>query len=326
PNKKDFDTMRKLKVFFAVLIAATLLLGITYKGFLKSTELERTEFLFDTVCSIKVYSKDAKDALVAAFDEATQIHLLTNFFDQDSDVSKINNAKSGEAVSVSPEILELLELSERIHSASDGAFDITIAPVASLWKFDIESPKPPSDEQITAALRLVGRDSLALDKSNSTVTKSFDETKIDLGGIAKGYAADKVAEVLKSHGIDCAIIDFGGNIVAFGKNPKTDDGKWRIGLQSPFSPTGEFSKTVEISSGAVVTSGTYQRFFEYEGEKYHHIIDPKTGKPSTQSFDSVTVTAESAALADALATAAFVLGEEKGTALVGEFQATLEVL
>jgi thiamine biosynthesis lipoprotein len=128
--------MQKLKIFFAVLIAATLLTGLFYRGGWGQSELEQTEFLFDAGCSIKVYSKSAKAALSAAFDEAARIHHATNFFDKSSDISKINNAKAGEAIAVSPEILQLIELSLKVSAASNGAFDITIAPVSMQWKFD----------------------------------------------------------------------------------------------------------------------------------------------------------------------------------------------
>lgn len=315
--------MKRLRVFFLILIVTTLFAGLFWNARLSSSAIEHTEFLFDTTCSITVFSRSDKDAVLEAFDEAARIHSLSSFFDQISDVSKINKAKAGEMVTVDPCIIEMIDLANEIHKASYGAFDITLAPVSMLWKFDTENPIPPTDKQLADALKHAGKEQLALNKTFNTVTKAFDETKIDLGGIAKGYAADCAAEVLEANGVLSAIIDFGGNIITVGKNPKTSDGQWRIGLQKPFAPNGEYEKTLKMDAGAVATSGTYQRSFTHKGNLYHHIIDPKTGKPSIQTFSSVTVTSENSALADCLGTAIFVLGREKGLTLANQYGATV---
>ena len=315
--------LKKIKVIFAVAMAITLATVLIFKSCLKSAKIEKTEFLFDSVCSITVFSRDGEDALCAAFDEATRIHSLANFFDDSSDVSKINRAQANQAVKVDKSIIEMIETAGLVCEKSGGAFDITLAPVSHLWKFNEENPVPPTKEQISAALDVSCKERLMFDKTESTVTKKYSGTKIDLGGIAKGYAADRAAEVLKKNGTHAAIIDFGGNIVALGKNPKRTDGLWKIGLQTPFAPTGECSEILEVASGAVVTSGNYQRFFEYQGKIYHHIIDPETGTPAAQNFDSVTVQSKSSAISDCIATAAYVLGEERGKSLAEELGASV---
>lgn len=317
--------MKKIKILLSFLVVAVLFAGLYYREF-KTSAHEETEFLFDTPCSIKIFSRGKKSALKAAFDEAARIHKLSNLFDDSSDVSKINHAAASTPIKVDSCIIEMLELAENIRLASDGAFDISIAPVSTLWNFDEESPAPPPRAKLQAALGYVGKDKLSLDKVNHTVTKQYSETKIDLGGIAKGFAADKAAEILKKNGVTAAIIDFGGNIITIGKNPKQNDGKWKIGLQKPFAPTGEYSKILSVGASAIATSGTYQRSFTFDDKLYHHIIDPKTGLPAEQDFSSVTVTAKSSAAADCLGTAIFILGKEKGIELAKKCEVSVDFL
>ncbi len=308
--------MKNLKLILSGLIVLALLSGLFVNNFKKSREISSQEFLFDTLCTITVYSKNDADAIAKAFDRAAQIHRLADFYNDESEVSKINRAKANEDIFVSHDTMNMLALAQEIYEKSDGAFDISIAPVSRLWKFDIDNPVPPLDEDIKAVLPLVNSKALLLDPTNMAVRKGIDNVQIDPGGIAKGYAADEAAKTLQGMGVENALIDFGGNIVALGENPKTENKKWRIGLQTPFAPTGEYSEIAEVDKNrAVVTSGTYQRYFEYNGTKFHHIINPKTGYPAKQSYESVTVVADNAATADCLATAIFVLGKEKGRAL-----------
>ncbi len=318
--------MKKLRLILSLLIVLALFSGLFVRGLRQNKELTKSEFLFDTLCTITTYSKSDSKAIDKAFDESARIHRLADFFDNQSDVSRINNAKADDAVTIDADVMNMLVTAGEVFQKSNGAFDITVAPVSSLWDFNSENSAPPGDSEIGVLLPLVDFDALTLDVSNMTVAKSFSDMKIDLGGIAKGYAADRAAAVLKKYGVKNALIDFGGNIVVLGKNPNTKDGIWRIGLQTPYAATGDYSEILEISSGAVVTSGTYQRYFEHNGRKYHHIIDPKTGYPSNQDYDGVTVSAESAALSDCLATAVFVMGKDKGTVLAAEYDAQLYFL
>ncbi|MBE7032304.1 MAG: FAD:protein FMN transferase [Ruminococcaceae bacterium] len=311
--------MKRLKIVFSTIILATLILGLFFRAGGTDKKYESTEFLFDTYCTITAYSKNAETAVSAAFDEIARIHRLTNFFDENSDISRINKAKANEPIKVDPIVIEILETALEMDRESEGAFDVTLAPVSMLWKFDEGEPVPPTAEQIKTALAIVENGGIEVDAESLTVTKLSDETKLDLGGIAKGYAGDAAAKVLREMGAKAAIVDLGGNISCIGENPNSKDGKWRIGLQKPFAPTGEYSETVEINEASVVTSGTYQRYFEYGGEQYHHIIDPSTGQPSRHEFDSVTVVGGSSMQADCLATAVYVLGREKGAALAGKY-------
>ena len=318
--------MRKLKTLFTILIIITLISGLFYRSLNRKTQTEETRFLFDTVCSITVFSPSANTEISAAFDAASEIHRLTDFFDETSDVTRINSSKANTSVAVSREVAEIIDLAQQIQADSKGAFDITLAPVSRLWEFKSENPTMPRKEEIEKALDICRNSKITVDMTTLTVSKNRDDAQIDLGGIAKGYAADTAATVLEKMGIKSAILDFGGNIVIVGKNPKTPDGKWRIGLQTPFAPTGEYSKIIEIQSGSTVTSGTYQRYFESGGKMYHHIIDPQNGFPAQTEYKSVSICAQTSALADALATAVFVLGKENGKALAEKWGATAEFL
>lgn len=313
--------MKKLKIGFVAVLIVTLLCGLCYRAFSGTRKTERTEFLLDTYCTITAFHKDADAALDAAFDEIARIHSLTNFFDETSDVSKINRAKQGEKVRVDEAVISIINTARDMKAASDGAFDVCIAPVSVLWKFDEGEPRPPKDDEIEDALLTVKDGGIVVNNDDMTVTKKTDSTKIDLGGVAKGYAGDAAMRVLREHGVECAVIDLGGNIVCFGENPNSKDGKWRIGLQEPFAPTGEYERIVELTQGTVVTSGTYQRYFTHNDKIYHHIIDPETGYPAKQEYQSVTVVTEDSAVADCLATAVYVLGRDEGVKLAQRYGA-----
>ena len=172
---------------------------------------------------------------------------------------------------------------------------------------------------------MVGYQHILLDKDARTVVKTADEVKIDLSGIAKGYAADCAKEVLEQKGVEYALVDLGGNVVVYGANQLRTDGKWVIGVQKPFATGGEYGQTVCVDGGSVVTAGTYQRYFEWNGEMYHHIIDPKTGYPSRSKITGATIVADSALIGDGLATACVVMGEEEGRKIAAEFGAKLIV-
>ena len=320
------NTMKKLKILFTILITVTLFSGLAYRSISKNAQTGETRFLFDTVCSITVFSPSAEAEISAAFDAASEIHRLTDFFDQASDVARINSAKANTPVSVSRETAEIIHLAQKIQADSKGAFDISLAPVSQLWDFKSENPAVPRKSEVEKALDICKNSKITVDMTKLTAFKNRDDAQIDLGGIAKGYAADTAAKVLEEMGVNAAILDFGGNIVVVGKNPKTSDGEWRIGLQTPFAPTGEYSKIIEIQSGSTVTSGTYQRYFESDGSMYHHIIDPQNGFPAQREYKSVSISAQSSALADALATAVFVLGKEDGAGLAEKWGATVEFL
>lgn len=313
--------MKKAKWIFVAVLSITLFAGLFYKYSMNHKGFEKTEFMFDTQCTVTAYGNDAQAAVNAVFNRLAEIHGITNYYSKDSQVTYINNAASGDEIFLENELTDIFSAALDVGNLSKGAFDITVAPIMEHWNFS-GGGNVPLEKEIQQSIDLVGLDKLCYD-GKSKLTKAADGVRIDLGGAAKGYAGDVAIEVLKGYDVTGAVVDLGGNISCFGKNPNSTDGKWRIGLQKPFAPAGEYDDVIEIEEGAVVTSGTYQRYFEKDGKRYHHIIDPKTGYPADREYSSVTIVADSSLYADCLATACYILGQDKGRALVDKYSAEI---
>ncbi len=236
-----------------------------------------------------------------------------------TELMQINRSSGQQGVKVSDDTLEVIKEGIRIGHLSDGAFDITIAPLVSLWQIGQDAPAIPGEEEISAILPLIEYSKIQID-SEGQVFLPHEGMGIDLGGVAKGYAAGKIAELLKSRGISHALLDFGGDIAAVGSKP--NGSPWRIGIQDPAANRGILLGIIEIADQSVVTSGVYERYFFLDGIRYHHILDPDQGYPVRNGLTSVTVITKDPATADALSTAAFVLGLEKGTTLIASINDT----
>ena len=299
--------MKKIRYALIAVMGICLVLGFWFANS-RNEKYEKTEFIMDTTCTVTLYGEEGETAADAIFNEVRRIDSLMNMYDGDSEISRINQAKADEIIKVSDDTYYVLKTALEICRESEGAFDITVAPVTMLWDFRGEKAEIPEEGEIKKALLSVGYQNIVL-ADNNTVYKLKDDTCIDLGAAAKGYAGDKALEIAGRYKLTGGIIDLGGNILCFGENPKSDNGKWTVGIQIPFKQTGTYKNTVEISDKVVVTSGTYQRYFEKSGEIYHHIINPETGYPSKQRYNSVTVVADSSLIADCLATAVFVMGD-----------------
>lgn len=320
-NFKRFNYYTAVAALF--IFTAAVLVGCTGAHFETASD---TEFILDTVCTVSAAAPNNADAIVtAAFDTAKNIQSKIDYFDESSTVSKFNTAAANEPIALDDDTFYIIKCALEIAQASDGAFDITVAPITDLWNFKAENPAPPSDTEITCALRLVDYRSLILDEENKTLTKTADGVKINLGGCGKGYICEKIInQITEQHPEAYAIIDLGGNTGVCGNNPKNKDGHSTVGIQQPFEQPGVYKRTVNINSGqSAVTSGTYQRYFEHNGKHYHHIINPKSGYPAETNKSSVTVISDSSLLADCLSTACFVLGEESGTALAEKYGAEI---
>ncbi len=306
-----------------IIILMCLIIGLYCRNMNQHKAFQQTEFLFNTECNITAYGKDAKLAVEKTFTELKRINDLTDMYNKNSEISKINSSPSNIETKTDKAIIEMLKVAQEISLQSNGAFDLTIASVTKLWDFGAENPRLPDSATLSKALESVNFKNIIINESNCSVTKLNSDTMLDLGSVAKGYAADIAAESLKTQGITGAIIDLGGNIMCIGENPNTDNKKWRIGIQLPFAPTGEYSEITELSEGAVVSSGSYQRGFVLNGKRYHHILETKTGYPAIREYNSVTITANNALLADCLSTACFVLGEEHGASLAKKYNAEI---
>ena len=307
-----------MKKVLAFSLALILIFGAVFAIRLKQTPdyCEKTEFALNTVIKISVYGTDASKAADAALKEIHRIDSLMNAHSTNSEIYQVNSSPNGAVVS--KEVFSLIETAIDISEKTDGAFDITLKPISDLWNIQSENPKAPEKAEIDEVLLKTGYENIILDKETLKVSFQKDGMAIDLGAIAKGYAADCAVKVLKNAGIKSALLDLGGNVYAIGKN--RDLKKWKIGLQTPWEERGEYFKIAEISDKAVVTSGAYERYFEKDDEIYHHIMDPKTGYPAKSGISSVTIISENSSLADALSTAVFVGGEKGAKKAVETFE------
>lgn len=271
----------------------------------------RSRLLMGTLVEIRVLAKDTAEteaAIEAAFAEMARIEALMSPHLPSSDIARLAAAVLPPD-SLAPETLEVIAAGIAIANQSDGAFDLGLGRLIALWGFAEGEPRLPDDAEIAAALAGVGPGDVTL--QDGRVVKSRPELQLDLGAIAKGYAVDRAVQVLQQAGIANASINAGGDIRLLGDHHGRP---WRIGIQHP-RHSDTILATLELDAGAVVSSGDYERGFSRDGVRYHHLLDPRTGKPA-RSCQSVTVVAASAMQADALATAAFVLGPDKGLALL----------
>lgn len=267
---------------------------------------------FDTVNTISAYCDDA--LLTDAMAQCERYNALLSKTVPGSDVWNINHA-NGEQATVSEHTVSILSLAREVAEASGGAFNIALGKLASLWRFTSGEARVPSAEEISAALE---NTDCTLIEVGCDWVRVPSGMQIDLGGIAKGYIADRVADYLRERGIDSALLNFGGNVVTIGN--RADGKPWSVGLQTPGGATGrDFWGAVECSNGSVVTSGVYERGFDIGGVRYHHILDPRTGYPVQNRLVSVTAVGPDSLVADALTTAMFVLGIEEGAKLGERF-------
>ncbi|MBE0538300.1 MAG: FAD:protein FMN transferase [Ignavibacterium sp.] len=274
---------------------------------------KRTQILLGTVVEIQVRDKNEKktdDAISKAFAEVRRIDDLFTTFNDESLVSKINNS-TDTIIEVDPEIYNLIVLCDSITKLSDGSFDVSLDNLTRAWGFYTDDPQLPSKVVVDSALLFSGWEKIKLLGENKIEKKK--NVGLNFGAIAKGYAVDKAIDVLKKLGIKEALVNAGGEISVLGSD-------WIVGIQHP-REINSIIKKIKLDGYSVATSGDYEQYFEVDGVRYHHILDPKTGYPS-RGLQSVTIINKSNAFADGLATAVFVMGKEKGMKLIKDLNDT----
>ena len=279
-----------------------------------------------TTCTITVLSQSAvkaKEAIDAGFAEIKRLESLLNYYSTDSEITAINNNAGKSPVKVSKETLDIIKKALAIAEATGGAFNPAIGPLVKLWESARHEPEHPipSGQIISETLKLVDYSRININEAHSEIFLMDEGMEIDLGGIAKGYAADKAIVTIRSAGVRSALVSIAGDIKAAGL--KIDNKPWRVGVQDPRSKSSESQgkeyeiiTTLTLSDKAVSTSGDYQRFFFKDGKRYHHIIDPRTGYPTASSLISVSVIASDGYLSDGLSTGIFILGPQRGIDLL----------
>ncbi|SDX02749.1 thiamine biosynthesis lipoprotein [Ruegeria halocynthiae] len=248
-----------------------------------------------------------------------QVNAKMSNWDPNSEVSAFSASASTDPITVSDELAFVIQAANEVHKKSGGTFDVTLGPLIELWGFGPRKPDDPvpADADIEAALGQVGQARLlTLDDTARTLAKSDAGVGINLSAIAKGYGIDAVAARLRDAGIEDYMVEIGGDLVAMGQNDKGDN--WQIGIEKPEAGAQAIQLIVPLDDLGMATSGDYKNFYEQDGVRYSHIIDPITGRPITHQTTSVTVLAESAMMADAWATAMLALGQDKGLELAEE--------
>lgn len=275
--------------------------------------IEGVENIFGTRVYQKIGVDDIKEGYL--LDEGIKLmrefEEKMSFFNKESEISKINKNAGKKFIKVSYETFEVIKKAKYYSKKTDGLFDITIAPLVKEWGINTCNPKFIENEKLDTLLSLVNYEDILLNEDNKEIMLRHSKQKIDLGGIAKGYIADKIVEFYKLNNIKSAIVNIGGNVKVLGKKDK--ENMWQIGISKPEKHSKETICSLRLEDTSVVTSGGYERAFIYEGKTYHHILNPKTGVPAKTDLKSITIVNENSVVADAYSTPLFIMGKYKAT-------------
>lgn len=296
-------------------------------AFCGKTEPERSRIMehtrsflaYDTLCRIAAaLPEDGETLLDLCEEEAHQLERTLSMFDPDSELSRLcRNARPGEMTPVSKTLRTFLEENLEICRLSDGAFDPTVGPLVKLWDFLADSPRVPSPESIRAALAQVGYWHITLDSERSAVSFDIPHVGLDPGAAGKGFALGMAVDRLRKGGVRRAVLDYGGNLFVMGRRKGKDGGErpWKVAIRDPDDASAVFG-TVELQDAGIATSSWYEHSFQKDGKVYHHLLDPKTGYPKPLTLKSVSILSSRPVYTDILSTTFFVMGEERGRALV----------
>lgn len=314
-NKKNI-------IYIVVLL---IFLAFSFFTFSKKTKIySKTFYYLGTVNEISLYTKHSKKESNEILNQCENIiRDIDNKMNPSrfsSDISKINNNSNGKYVKVSQDTFNVIKKALYFSDLSNGNFDISIGSLVSLWNIGNEKARVPNENEINFALQSINYKDIVLDDKNKSVMLKNKYTKLDLGGIAKGYAADKIVAFLKQKKLEGAIINLGGNIYTIGCKDNKD--KFNIGIQDPTKPRGNSIGNISITNNSIVTSGIYERYIEKNGKIYHHILNPKTGYPIENELSSVTIISNNSTNCDALSTTTFSLGYKNGLKLIDSLKDT----
>lgn len=286
--------------------------------------LFKSGLLLGTTVEITIYDKNDESILDKAMDRIREIESkMTINNAATSEIIALNAAAGVSEVTVSEDTFDVLERGKYYSELSSGRFDITVGPIVKLWNIGTDYAAVPDPAELETKRLLIDYTKLQLDRGKLTAKLDTPGMQVDLGAIAKGYAADEVARILKENGVGHAIINLGGNILTVGGNMQ--DKPWKIGIQDPFNPRGDFLGIAQITDKTVVTSGTYERYFEQDGVRYHHILDPRTGYPADNDVASVSIITDRSMDGDGNSTSVLLLGLEEGMKFI-ESQKSIEAI
>ena len=273
----------------------------------KDRKVTKDVFAMDTYMTITTYGDNAEKAAEKAVSEITRLDDLLSIGNEESEISIVN--ENGSEI-VSGDTAEILDKAMEIDRQTKGAFDISIYPLMDEWGFTTEKYKVPSEQRIRELLKHVDGSRIQWDSKEKLLTLP-EGMQIDVGGIAKGYTSSRLMKIFQKYDVTGGIVSLGGNVQTWGEKP--EGGDWRVAIENPdISPlSGQYLGTLSLKNKAVITSGGYERYFEKNKKRYHHILDPKTGKPADSGVVSSSIISEDGTLADGLSTAFFVMGSKK---------------
>ena len=309
-------TLKKLFIsLILILILSTLFfISCSNKNNPSTAPISRTEIFMGTVVKITLYDSSDETILDKAFNRVSEIESLVSINESGTELDLVNEKAGIEPVKVSDTTFTIVEKALEYSQLSNGDFDLTVGPLVKLWSIGLEGEKVPTTSEINEVLPLVNYENVELDKENNTIYLKEKNMIIDLGSIAKGYAADEIAKILSANNVNSAIIDLGGNILAHGVKPTGDN--WRIGIQNPYKERGGIIGVLQVKNKTVVTSGIYERYIEEDGVRYHHLLNPHTGYPFDNNIAGVSIITDKSIDADALSTTVFAKGIEEGLKFV----------
>ncbi len=300
----------------SITILCILIITISFVSCSKKSDgpFDREDFLMGTIITQRIYGDNGEEVGNKVVERIKEIENKMTINEIGGEINILNELSGVDKVKLSDDTFEVIKRGLKYSQLASGAFDITIGPLVKAWGVFTDHPRVPDEEEIKNLLRLVNYKDIYIDDNSKTVMLAKQNQIVDLGGIAKGYAGDEAIRIYKENNIKSAFVNLGGNVVALGSKPDGSD--WNVGIQNPRDVNGKHIAVVKVNNKAIVTSGDYERFFEKNGIRYHHIIDPKTGYPADSGLISATIISDASIDADALSTAVFVLGLEKGLSLI----------
>lgn len=299
-NKKTIITLTILLIFPLILTACS-------SDTVEVKTAEDNAFLMDTLVQMRAHGENADAAVEESMEIIEEIENLMSKTVETSDIYQLNN-NPNQKIEISDQSLEVLKKAQNYAEMTEGDFDPTIGALVELWGIGTENASVPPKSKIKEALANTGYKYLNLDDNSAEITKAG--VRLDLGGIAKGYAAEEVKKIVEKHEVEHAFVNLGGNVLVIGN--KVDGSPWKIGIQDPRAGRGNVMAIINAVDLTIVTSGNYERYFEEDDKLYHHIIDPKTGYPAENNLLSVSIISRNSFDADALSTAVYVMGLERG--------------
>lgn len=300
------------KIAYLLILCCIFLIGCASEN---TNPISISEFKLNTIVTITIYDSQNTQLLEECMAICDRYELLFSRTNPESELYRLNHRELDSlngTYNLSSDTAALIEKGLEYSRLSDGAFDITVAPLSDLWNFTSSSPKAPDAGRLQSVLPLVDYKNIELRGQSFRFLQ--DKTALDLGAVAKGFIADEIKAYLTSQGVNSAMINLGGNVLCVGNKP--DGAAFKIGIQKPFADRNETIATMEITDKSVVSSGIYERFFEENQRLYHHLLNPKTGYPYNNGLISVTIISDLSVDGDGLSTACFALGLEKGMALI----------